>query len=649
MVIANEPVPVEIEDDGSILLVDDRPDKQLALQVSLEELGHRIVTASSGSEALRLLLRQDFAVVLLDVSMPGMDGFETAALIRQRPKSEHTPIIFITSVNTNETHLSRGYSLGAVDYIFSPIEPEILRTKVGVFLELYKKTQQVKAQSELLRKQAEQRAVSVETRLHGLLNRLNVGIFRLAANGVLSEANPALLRLIGAASLEEAKGFDFKALIAEVGVRAPGESANERLGDVEIRRNDGTPVWVALSLSRSGSEQGGVFIDGLMEDITERKKAETSLKNADRLKDEFLAMLAHELRNPLAPIRNAVEIMKIQATSDEHTEMARSVIDRQVRNITRLVDDLLDVSRITQGKITLQSEPTDLKRVVARALETSGPLLQARKHRVRVVETAVSPTVFGDETRLAQVLANLLNNAAKYTPEGGEVIITTTESDGWASMSVKDSGIGIPSEMLPTIFDLFIQVDRSLDRSQGGLGIGLTLVRTLVELHGGAVEARSGGPGEGSEFIVRLPLVVQQPENKEPAEPWKLNGNGRTGHSNLNILVVDDNVDSAESLALFFQLRGNSVHVAHNGPQAIALAQADHLDLVFLDIGLPEMDGYEVARRLRPLSKNQKMRLVALTGYGRQDDIDRAHAAGFDEHFTKPVDIDDLERFLSPI
>ena len=362
-----------------------------------------------------------------------------------------------------------------------------------------------------------------------------------------------------------------------------------------------------------------------------------------RLKDEFLAMLAHELRNPLAPIRNAVEIMKLCASPEKQVEQAR-VLLRGRSQILQASRRFLDVSRITQGKIALKTSPVVLNNIVSRALETSGPLLEQRKHKVSIVEAAADAMVAGDETRLVQVLSNLLNNAAKYTPEGGEVLIALDAKDGWSTITVKDSGIGIAPEMLPNIFDLFVQVDRSLDWSQGGLGIGLTLVRTIVELHSGTIEARSKGIGRGSEFIVKLPLLEQMEGSNQPTEEIE---KVSQAPANLKILVVDDNVDSAETLAMFLELRGNSLHVAHNGMSALNLAESEYIDLVFLDIGLPEMDGYEVAKRIRPVSKNKNMQLIALTGYGQTEDIQKARSAGFDRHFTKPVDFDALEDLLN--
>lgn len=366
----------------------------------------------------------------------------------------------------------------------------------------------------------------------------------------------------------------------------------------------------------------------------------------DRRKDEFLAMLAHELRNPLAPIRNAVQILEF-AKTDEHTvEMARQLISRQVTHLVRLVDDLLDVSRITRGKINLIKVPVDVAEIVEVAVESCRPLFQDRKHSLQVELPAEPVRVRADLTRLAQVLLNLLNNAAKYTDEGGQIRLTVKKEENSVQVQVTDNGIGISSEMLPTIFDLFTQVDRSLARSEGGLGLGLTLVRRLTEMHGGWVEASSAGPGQGSTFTLHLPLLtddlpVQHPLAYQPTkEVPQEKGGGR-------ILVVDDSRDSAESLATLLRARGFEVRTAYDGLQALTLAAESESDAFILDIGLPKLDGYELARRLRKDPKSRDALIVALTGYGTEEDRRSCFQVGFDAHFVKPVDLNALISLLA--
>jgi signal transduction histidine kinase/ActR/RegA family two-component response regulator len=375
----------------------------------------------------------------------------------------------------------------------------------------------------------------------------------------------------------------------------------------------------------------------------ERLRLIDQLRQADRRKDEFLAVLAHELRNPLAPVRNAVEVLRMRDVDDPGLRWARDLIDRQVQQLTRLVDDLLDVSRITRGKIKLQKEPVDLAAVVARAVEISRPLIDARRHELAVTLPPEPLRLEADPTRLAQVVANLLNNAAKYTEERGHIWLTVEREGGEAVVRVRDTGVGIPSDMLAQVFDLFTQVTHSLDRSQGGLGIGLTLARSLVEMHGGSVRAHSAGWGEGSEVVVRLPLLVEL--RSEPS------GTGLDRRvvkpSAHRILVVDDNVDAADSLAVLLRLMGNDVRTAPDGPAALEVARAYRPDVVLLDLGLPRMSGYDVCRRLREGHFANGPLIVALTGYGQDEDRRRTREAGFDCHLVKPVDPDELWELLT--
>jgi PAS domain S-box-containing protein len=386
---------------------------------------------------------------------------------------------------------------------------------------------------------------------------------------------------------------------------------------------------------------------GTLADITEKKKNEHEMREASRRKDEFLAMLAHELRNPLAPIRNAIQVLRSLAAHDAQLEWARDVIHRQLQHLTRLVDDLLDVSRITQGKITLRKEKVELAGVVARAVETSRPLIEARRHQLSVALPSEPIWIEGDSTRLAQVIGNVLNNAAKYTEEAGRIWLSASSAGGEVVLRVRDSGVGIPADVLPRVFDLFTQADRSLDRSQGGLGIGLTLVRNLVEMHGGRVEALSAGSGHGSEFVIHLPVLVQEKRAAEIERPANLDQTARS--VSLRILVVDDNLDSAESLALLLQFGGHDVRMAHEGETALDTAFAFLPQVVVLDIGLPKMDGYEVARRLRQQPAMRHSFLVALTGYGQDEDRQRSKDAGFDHHLVKPVDPSELQSLLTSI
>jgi PAS domain S-box-containing protein len=382
---------------------------------------------------------------------------------------------------------------------------------------------------------------------------------------------------------------------------------------------------------------------GTATDIHDLRQTEQELRENDRRKDEFLAMLAHELRNPLAPIRNAIRVLRHIGPASPQVEQMRDMIERQTEHLTRLVDDLLDVSRITRGKVTLQRERLELMSIISRAVETSRPLIDAAHHRRSVSLPPETVRLEGDLTRLAQVISNLLNNAAKYTEEGGRIELSAQQAGHEVLIRVKDNGVGIPGDVLPHIFELFAQADRSLDRAQGGLGIGLTIVKSLVELHGGRVEAHSDGPGQGSEFIVRLPVFAEPPP--EPKGPPALEGDAAPAHG-CRILVVDDNVDSAQSMALLLELEGYEVRMAHDGPETLRLAREFRPRVVLLDIGLPGMNGYEVASVLRKAPGGEHLVLIALTGYGQEEDRQQSKAAGFDHHLTKPVDHDWLSSLI---
>ena len=401
---------------------------------------------------------------------------------------------------------------------------------------------------------------------------------------------------------------------------------------------DGTRITLMISASPLFDEVGKVRgAIATHVDITSLKQVQRALEHADRQKDEFLAMLAHELRNPLAPIRNAAELLARLPLGNEAARTATSMIERQVTHLTRLVDDLLDVSRITRGRIELHREFIDLSDVIADAVETVQPLLQARGHRLEVVLSHPGLVVWGDRARLLQCVVNLLTNAAKYTEDGGRIQVRAASSGDSASIEVADSGMGIEPDLLPHVFELFVQGERGLARSQGGLGIGLSVVRSLAELHGGSVTARSDGAGRGATFTLQLPRAVRPPaQHRLP-----LSGSA----PRRRILVVDDNADAANSLALVLQLDGHEARTVYSGREAVELVDAFAADVVLLDIGLPEIDGYEVARRIRS-RVTRPVRLVAVSGYGRDDDRRRADHAGFDAYLVKPLVFETLERAL---
>jgi signal transduction histidine kinase len=558
-----------------ILLVDDQPSRLLTYEAILAPLGHRFVTAASGVEALQRLMEKEFAVILLDVSMPEMDGFETARMIHGHPRFEGTPIIFVTGLHLSELDRLKGYEVGAVDYVYVPVVPEILRSKVAVLVELHCQRLELK--------------------------RLNTSL--QDANRKLDAANRALRR-------------EKETELAQL---------NERLRQAN------------RELTKSN--------DALKAEVEQRGRAEQALLDADRRKDDFLAILAHELRNPLAPISNAIEILQRLGSKDPELIRMRELIDRQVRHMTRLVDDLLDVSRITQGKINLRAEPLELTGLVNRAIEAHAPAISARGHRlvVKVPETPVELT--GDAVRITQVIGNLVSNAIKYTPDGGSIEVSMSTADGNAVVSVRDNGIGIDGDHLANVFDLFGQVKnaRPREHTHDGLGIGLALVQRLIEMHQGQVEAKSDGAGLGSEFIVRLPLRVG-----EPAVAAAIGGQLPPATlAGRRILVVDDSVDCRESLGEVLRIAGGEVRTAVDGMAGLEAAALFDPDIVLLDIRMPKMDGYETARQLRASPRGEKLILIALTGWGQPEHVEKSKLAGFDEHLTKPVEVDALLQRLA--
>lgn len=920
----------------SVLLVDDRPENLLALEAVLEDLHVNIVQAHSGTEALKRLLDQDFGLVLLDVQMPGLDGFETARLIRERERTRHIPIIFVTAINKGVGHVERGYSLGAVDYLFKPFDPEILRAKVATFVDLARKTAELR--DEVLQRQDAEAALlqlngalearvtertsalaaanrdlkaevterknteamlqrrmllarlvaEVSTALAGsqpftetlgqvtgaLVGYLDAAMARIwtldeaagmlvlqASSGVQTDPNepygriplgelkvgriaqdrvphitnqllddatfvnptwarkeqmvafagfPLLLegrvvgvlamfarqpitedatqeiasvaetvaqyierkrvehdrerllrelresedtqRFLSDASIVLTESLEFETtlqrltrlavphladwcaldMINEDGTASrlaiahsdsqlealawelsrrypPRPSDRSGLGEVlrsgrselvaevsdevlktlahdephvRLARKVGLESYMIVALNVRGRVRGAISFmrarpgrtyDGtdllLAEDLARR--AATAIDNAllfsevqaaGRAKDQFLAMLGHELRNPLAPIRNAVELLQARRPSAPVLDHARAVIQRQVDHLSRLVDDLLDVSRITQGRIELRKHVVDLRSIVRQAVETARPTVDAREHDLRIDCPPEPVWVNGDPVRLEQVFTNLLNNAAKYTEPHGNIRLTLAceiaVAERWAVVRLEDTGIGIQPEMLGRVFEVFEQGERALDRSQGGLGLGLSLVRSLTEMHGGSVHAESEGPGHGSVFVARFPLAEHGPSPDEKLETTALHANGaahpgRGATKPGKVLVVDDNRDAADTLAELLEAWGYEVGIAHDGPAALACVEMLAPDAVLLDIGLPGMDGYEVARTIRRGesvdTERHRALLVAVTGYGQEEDRRKSRAADVDHHLTKPVDLDYLRQLLAQV
>jgi signal transduction histidine kinase len=507
----------------SFLLVDDLEENLLSLEALLRRDDLNVLKARSGNEALELLLiNDDVALALIDVQMPGLDGFQLAELMRGNERTRRIPIIFVTAASADRQRRFRGYEAGAVDFIYKPIEPDILKSKADVFFELARQRQQIALQRDELRVHAE------------------------------------------------------------------------------------------------------------------------ALKEADRRKDIFLATLAHELRNPLAPIRNGIDLLRRNPEGESASDI-RDMLDRQLAHLVRLIDDLLDVSRVSQGKIELRKEQIDVADVVRTAVESSRPLIDSEKHSLGIDIPTHPVWIDGDLTRLAQVIANLLNNAAKYTPAGGHVQLSVQDNDETATITVADNGIGIAADMQLKVFDLFTQADNHKGRAQGGLGIGLALVKQLVIMHGGTVEARSMGVDKGSSFTVSIPLangsVVRPVETSAVSQ--------RISTTALKVLVVDDNIELAQTVGWLLEEIGHSYELVHDGREAFQAAIKFGPDAILLDIGLPGMDGYAVCRELRGDDRFKKIPIIAQTGWGQERDKALASAAGFDFHLVKPVAVDDLERVLA--
>jgi signal transduction histidine kinase len=527
--------------DGDILVVDDDPTNLVAMAAVLEGQAGSVVCVRSGQEALRLLLSREFAVILLDVEMPILGGIETARLIRDRDRSRHTPIIFVTGHAQDDAEVSAGYALGAVDFLFKPLVPQVLRAKVSVFVELYRRAQELSRQGELLREHE--------------------------------------------------------------------RMAHERRLEEERRR----------------------WHDEALEDQMR------ALAEIDRRKDEFLAMLGHELRNPLASVALGLELMKGGlAKAGDSLCGTRDRMEQQVKHLARIVDDLLDLSRINSGKIELRRAPIALEDLIDSAVAVSRPLIDERKHRLAIELPPGRLTLDVDSVRLTQVVSNLLNNAAQYTPDGGDILLRCRQHERGLELIVRDSGRGIRPDLLPRIFEMFVQDQKA---AGGGLGLGLAVVKSLVELHGGSVAVRSAGLGHGSEFVIMLPSALLT------ASPMK-SFEGPPSIRPLRIALVEDSADIREMTQELLTLLGHSVEAAEDGEKGVELILRSRPDVALVDMGLPGIDGCGVAARVRAACGPGVLRLVAMTGFGLESDRRRAREAGFDDYLVKPADLETLLKAL---
>jgi signal transduction histidine kinase/DNA-binding response OmpR family regulator len=720
-------VAAEVADGDrvAVLAVDDDEKSLRAMDALLSGLPARVVLAHSGEDALRCLLREDFAVVVLDVQMPGLGGLETAAVIRSRPRSRRTPIIFLTAFGRDEAQLRRGYALGAVDFLTKPVVPEeILRDKVAWFVDVHRQAADLERERERARaaeRREHERAIA-EAKRRGEAEALRSEMARQRelvawinrANERLRAVSSTSSELLLAAEPDEVLGATLERLSRQIGfevwlLRVEGEGGLSLAahGGVEPEMVPsiaalaptgltfagvaGRPVPIVLEdVSRDGDRfpalralrlrsaacfplvahrgllgtltfgtrrQGPLDPDDLAalalsadhvamavdrsRLIEELRKRAADLAAVDRRKDEFLAMLAHELRNPLAPVLGGIEILRQERATPKARRRALEAADRQVRHLARLVDDLVDVSRIRTGKVELRRTAVDLRRVIEDAVAAVEPLVRAQRQELRVEVSGEPLPLHGDPVRLTQILENLLHNSTKYTDPGGHIALVAGREGAEIVARVSDDGIGISAELLPRIFETFVQAKQPANRARGGLGIGLALVRSLVERHGGTVTATSPGPGLGSTFEVRLPAAA--PAEAPAPEPRPAPASAAP--ASLRVAVIEDNPDIRETLRALLELRGYEVLEAEDGPAGVALVLARRPDVALVDIGLPGLDGYQVAERVRAAGTH----LVALTGYGGAEDRNRAVSAGFVAHLVKPVEFESLARLLDEL
>jgi signal transduction histidine kinase/response regulator RpfG family c-di-GMP phosphodiesterase len=720
----------------NILMVDDSPTNLLALEAILQTPERNLVRAASGDEALRYLLDMDVAVILLDVFMPGIDGLETAELIRGREKSRDIPIIFLTADSSGNRNIARGYSLGAVDYILKPIDPDILRSKVAVFVELFKKTEEIKRQAELLHEKNIELENANLQRL-GKLIELGQELAALrdpkqvlekfcgasrdiigaehAGVGVLSENGHALryfchcdecrpgdesltsphvseelldqllaqgrpLRLSDAAETLEAKHLALPNVSMQSFLGAPILSPTHAYGwlyltnklDAEEFSEADERLAVTLATQVAASyENARLYTEAqrhaeeLQQEVAERIQAEeerarllireqsarTEAERANRTKDEFLATLSHELRTPLTAILGWTHLIRGGNLDAAMMGRALETIERNARSQSQLIDDLLDVSRIITGKLALEFHPVELSSIIEATIDTLRPMAEAKSIRVEPLFTGSHCLVAGDAARLQQVVWNLLSNAVKFTPQGGHVEVGLRCDEKYVELEVKDTGQGISEEFLPYIFDRFRQADGTTTRKHGGLGLGLAIVRHLVELHGGTIRAQSDGVGQGSTFTLSLPLasISHTTGNGGKVEPEKAADDAEEvttllAHStmleNLRILVVDDEEDTRELIQEVLVRQGAEVRAGGSAAEALQIFAEWRPDLLVSDIGMPEQDGYELIRQVRKLDAEHQEQIpaVALTAYAGAEDQRRALAAGFQTHLAKPVE-----------
>lgn len=604
-----------------VLVADDNADMRTYLSGLLSPL-YELDMVADGEQALAAIRQQRPDLVLSDVMMPRLDGFGLLRAIRSDPALAGLSVILVSARAGEEANID-GLDAGADDYLIKPFTSRELLARVRTSLHLA-----AIRESSVAAQQKTQEQLRRMTNVDGL----GFMLFE-ASTGSLVDANDAFCKMFGYSREQvRSRTLNWQNMTPPEYHAASVEQMQlfeqyHKIGpyEKEYLHADGSRSWTLFA----GVDLGDGLIGEYCIDTSDRRMAEQKLREADRQKDDFLAMLGHELRNPLASISNASELLSRLSEPNARTELPLALLKRQTMQLTRLVDDLLDISRVARGRITLEDQPVEMASVIDQAVETVQPLMREKLHSLSITKPHYPVFVQGDRARLVQATSNILHNSAKYTDSGGAIALTLANTETEVSITVQDNGSGIQPALLPQVFDLFVQSDRTLDRSEGGLGVGLSLVKQLIDLHHGSVHAASGGESQGATFTIRLPRVA----SPEPVAAAASAG----AQPARRILVVDDNADAADSLAMLLELEGHPVTAVYGALEAIEAAARLKPDIVFLDIGLPVMDGYEVARRLRQQAGELAPRLVALTGYGQAEDLKRSRQAGFDDHLVKPV------------